>query len=70
MRHRTMESTEGRSGVPPPLFVPRMPGSVVLDEGRDMLRRGTSLDFVLVDGCGWLVGRDEGMERTGPAIEA
>lgn len=70
MRQSTMESTKGRRGVPPPEFVPRMPGSVVLDDGRDMLRRGTSLDLVVVDGCDWVGGRGEGVDSTGPAIEA
>lgn len=55
-------------GAPPPLPVPRMPGSEVVSDGRDIESRGTSLDFEAVElDC---VGRGEGEERTGPAIEA
>lgn len=69
MRASTMLSTSGRMGAPPPLPVPRMPGSVVVFCGRDIERRGTSFDFedVVVDACD---GRGEGDETTGPAIEA
>ena len=68
MRASTMLSTEGRIGAPPPLPVPRMPGSEVVLGGRDIERRGTSLDLdVVVDVC---EARGEGEDTTGPAIEA
>lgn len=59
-----MESTSGRMVPPPPEPVPRMPGSVDV-EGRDMERRGASLDFEAEEGC-----EDCGEDTTGPAIEA
>ena len=74
MRASTMESTSGRIGAPPPLPVPRMPGSEVVFGGRDIERRGTSLDFVdvvdvLENGC-VCEGRGDGEDSTGPAIDA
>lgn len=69
MRASTMLSTSGRIGAPPPLPVPRIPGSEVVFGGRDMERSGTSFDFecVVDEVC---EGRGEGEESTGPAIEA
>ena len=67
MRARMMESMEGRSGVPPPLLVPRMPGSVVEVGGREIERRGVGFDLD-VEG---VVEEDfECEDTTGPAIEA
>jgi hypothetical protein len=55
-------------GAPPPLPVPRMPGSVVVVGGRDIERRGVSFDFDVVEGV--CEGRGDGEDMTGPAIDA
>lgn len=67
MRARTVLSTSGRMGAPPPLPVPSIPGSEVVFGGRDIERSGTSFDFEVV---GAVCDAREGDDMTGPAIEA
>jgi hypothetical protein len=68
MRARTILLIEGSMGAPPPLPVPRMPGSVVVLGGRDIERRGVSFDLEVVEGV--CEGRGDGEDMTGPAIDA